>query len=103
MVETVILSQEESKVFKEVRRLFSPLQTIVITLNFPKEKEFISYWNADTYTLENVFGKDIIPEIKNVVKLGLEKELEELNEKIKEFTTLKGEIEVLKKQIKENG
>ncbi len=97
MIEQIILDKKEYKILLNKCEIVDKL--IKIKPYLPNCIEFSSFYK-ENYRLENVYGKDIIPEIRDMVKLKLDKELEILNEKLKEFTLLKAEIEVLYKQMK---
>ena len=96
----IVVDEEEYQQFEAYKKLIARNNIIKIKLSLPEEVEFACYWNGDKCELLNTFGKDVLPEVRNRIKLNLDRKLQEVNDRIKEFTLLKAEIEVLKKSIK---
>ena len=64
--------------------------------------EFLSLYDADKYGMVVSYGEEIPEKLKEALSITFKEELDALNQKIKEFTLLKGEIEVIQKLGKDD-
>ncbi len=59
--------------------------------------QFLSYNDTEKYGMMMDYGEEIPKPLQEALESTFKEEMEALNQKIKEFTLLKGEIEVIQK------
>lgn len=97
MIHSVILNMDEYNDLMEKAKQ----RTVIISIKgLERNWEYLSYFESSKYAIDILkFDDQILPVIDGLKEI-LKSELDELNSKIKEYTNLKGEIEILKKEMK---
>lgn len=107
MINSVILDREEYDSLVEKLRNYekeriiieSERKLIISVSGMERGWQFLGYEDGKYGVVINS-GKDIPPELVEECKKVFKEELTILNEKVKEYTLLKAEIEILQKQEK---